>query len=270
MAESRLIEAYLTELRYSVAKLDDAAEIVEEVGDHLYTALEALTKEGVDVANAESQALGQFGSAALVSRVFNEEAKRGGAVSTTLTRRAGLAAIASVPLITLGQFGNEVTRQGFMDNNPVVHGASLVVLSAGLAAFVAGLWGIRRRHGGMGGTGRFLFWWFVASPFIAAPFLWGAPFVLAVEWLFIITLLGAAMTRARILPLPAVALFTFWPLTALLVISGMTALDRDAGPWFLTLLVPIAVGLMWLGWAMWREPALDVRSGNSGAPFAAA
>lgn len=89
MAEPRLIEAYLTELRYSVAKLDDADEIIEEVADHLYTALERLTKEGLDMANAESQALGQFGSASLVSQVFNEEAKRGGAISTSLTRRSG-------------------------------------------------------------------------------------------------------------------------------------------------------------------------------------
>lgn len=50
----------------------------------------------------------------------------------------------------------------------------------------------------------------------------------------------------------------------------MSASGLDIGAWFLTFALPIAAGLFWLGWAMWREPALDVRSGNSGTPFAAA
>ncbi|MEY2432397.1 MAG: hypothetical protein QOC92_2122 [Acidimicrobiaceae bacterium] len=264
MAESRVIEAYLTELRYSVAKLDDADDIVDEAADHLYTAVDRLTAEGIPTTAAEAQVLGRFGSAALVAKVFAEEAKRGGAVSTTLTRRSGVAAIASVVLIAGGQTGNAVTSKG------VIHGAFLGCMTAGFVAFAIGMWGIRRRHGGLGRLGRVAFWWFLAAPFIATPALYAGPLVLAVEWLLIMTLLGVGMIRARVLPIPAVVLFTMSPLFALTVVAAMVIAGLDAGPWFLSLLAPVAVGFMWLGWAMSREPALDVRSTDRRGPMATA
>lgn len=264
MAEPGLIEAYLNELRFSLAKLADRDDLVDEVADHLYTARERLVRKGVAMAEAESQALGQFGSAALVSKVYAEEEKRGGAVSTTTTRRAGLAALAAAPLVAIGQAGNELVPRGF------VHGVALVTLTAGIAAFVYALWGLRRRHGGLGRLGQVTFWWFVASPFIAAPFLWGAPFALAVQWLFISGLLGSAMLSARILPRPAVAMFTVWPVAMPFVVLAMSAAGYDIGAWFLTFFAPIAVGLMWLGWSMWNEPALDVGDRSGRLPMAPA
>lgn len=69
------------------------------------------------------------------------------------------------------------------------------------------------------------------------------------------------------LPIPAVVLFTMSPLLAIVVVSAMTAAGLDAGPWILTLLAPIGLGYVWLGWAMAREPALDVRTPG---PFATA
>jgi len=264
VAQSRVIEAYLTELRYSVAKLADADDIVDEAADHLYTAVQRLTEEGIPMADAEAQVLGRFGSAALVARVFAEEAKRGAAVSTSLTRRAGVAAMASVGLVAVGQAGNDLTSRG------VIHGAFLVFMAAGFAAFATGLWGIRRRHGGLGAVGRVAFWWFLAAPFIAAPFLYASPLVLAIEWLLIMSLLGVGMLRARVLPPPAVMLFTMSPLFALGVVTVMLLAGLDAGPWFLSLLAPVALGYGWLGWAMSREPALDVRSASSRGPLTTA
>ena len=68
MAESRVIDAYLTELRYSVDRLADADEIVDDAADHLYTALAHLTARGIAHAEAEAQVLGRFGSALVGSR----------------------------------------------------------------------------------------------------------------------------------------------------------------------------------------------------------
>lgn len=264
MAESRVIEAYLTELRYSVARLPDADDIVDEAADHLYAAVRRLADDGVPMPDAEAQVLGRFGSAALVARVFAEEAKRGSAVSTSLTRRAGAAAAASVVLLAVGQTGNHLTSRG------ALHGAFLLLMAAGFAAFAAGLWGVRRRHGGLGTIGRVAFWWFVAAPFIAAPFTYASPLVLAVEWLLIMSLLGVGMLRARVLPAPAVTMFTMSPLFALGVVAVMLLAGLDAGPWFLSLLAPVALGYAWLGWAMSREPALDVRAAPGGGPLATA
>jgi hypothetical protein len=251
VAGPSMIEGYLTELRYSLAKLAEADEIVDEAADHLHTAAAAAIAGGVAPAVAEAQVVARFGSASLVARVFAEEAKRGSAVSTSSTRRAGVAAMVSVALLVVGQAGNHLTSRG------VVHAGFLALVTAGFPALAVGLWGLRRRHGGLGAAGRVAFWWFVVSPVLAAPFLYAAPLVLAGEWLLIMSLLGISMLRAKVMPAPAVALFTMSPGLALVVILGMSAAHLDAGPWFLTLLAPVALGLAWLGWAMWHEPALD-------------
>ena len=265
MAESRVIDAYLTELRYSVDKLVDADEIVDEAADHLYTALDQLIAQGISTTEAEAQVLGRFGSATLVAKVFAEEAKRGGAVSTTLTRRAGVAAMATVPLIVIGQAGNDLTSRG------LIHGAFVAMEVAAFFTFCFAVWGIRRRHGGLGRAGRIAFWLFIAAPFVAAPFTWVAPIAWAVQMLIILTLLGVSMLNARVLPRAAVALFAFTPLVALALMPVVDKLYAPAdGPWLLSFLAPVGVAFLWIGWAMSREPALDVRTTDSNGPIALA
>ena len=131
----------------------------------------------------------------------------------------------------------------------------MLVVALGVCASRS--WGIRRRHGGLGGWGRAAFWLFVASPFIAAPFAWGAGYAFAAVQLVVLTLLGIGMIRARILPVPAVALFTLAPpcTVVAVVLSGEDAAAYAA----IAGAAASALGLMWVGWAMWREPALDVR-----------
>ena len=253
MAEPRLIDAYLAELAYSVATLPDAEDVIAESADHLRISVDRLVHGGMERSAAEAEALARYGSAALVARVFMEEATRGSAVSTSLTRRSGVAAIAAVVLLAVGQTGNHLTTDG------LVHASFLGLMTAGFLAFPLGLWGIRQRHGGLGMVGRVAFWGFVAAPFIAAPFVYFGPLVWAAEMLLITSLLGLGMTRARILPVPAVALFTLSPIFMLVVIGVSFAAGFDAGPWFLALLGVVGAGYMWIGWAMWQEPALDLR-----------
>ena len=266
MAESRVIEAYLTELRYSIDKLPDADDVVDEAADHLYTALERLTAQGVATADAEAQVLARFGSPSLVSSVFAEESKRGGAVSTTATRRAGFAAMATLPLLVIGQVGNELVPA----SRGPIHGVFLVMIALALLSFAVGLWGLRKRHGGLGRLGRVAFWWFVASPVLALPGGYGALAVLLIEWLLIMSLLGVGMIRARVLPTPAVALFTMSPLASLAAALALTAAGVDASYWLPVLAAPVVVGYVWLGWAMSREPALDVRPSEQNGPLAMA
>jgi hypothetical protein len=266
MAESRVIDAYLVELRFSLDDLPDADDILAEAADHLYSTFGGLVALGASVAEAESQALARFGSASLVASEFEEEAKRGGAVSTTLTKRTGIAAMATSPLLVMGAMGNELVPA----SRGPVHGLFLVALAAGVAAFAAGLWGLRRRHGGLGKLGRLAFWWFVASPLLALPAGYGALLALAIEWLLIMSLLGVGMLRARVLPAPAVALATVSPLLALAVTGGATLVGIDAGEFSMILLLPVGVGFTWLGWAMAHEPALDVRPSDQPGPLATA
>ena len=263
MAASSLIAAYLTELRYSVARLADADGIAAEAEDHLLASVDAAIARGVSRSEAEAQALARFGSAALVARVFHEEAKRGGAVSTRITRQAGVAAMLVPLLIVVGESGNQATDRG------ALHGTALFLLAAGFGAFAFAVWGLRRRHGGLGRWGRSAFWLFVASPFIAAPFAWGAGVAFLCVQLVVLTLLGIGMIRARILPALGVGLFTFTPAATLLAAAAISTGSRDTGPYLLPGGVLVsALGLAWLGLAMWREPALDARSGSGAGPLA--
>jgi hypothetical protein len=263
VAESRLITAYVTELRYSVARLADADDIAAEAEDHLVASVEAAVARGLSRSDAEVESLARFGSAQLVARVFTEEAKRGGAVSTRVTRQAGVAAMLVPLLLVVGEFGNQTIDRG------ALHGAALAVLGAGLAALALALWGLRRRHGGLGGWGRASFWLFVASPFIAAPFAWGAGVAFLCVQLLVLTLLGIGMIRARILPRFAVALFTFTPAATLLATAAVSAGSGDAGPYLLpTGIMVSAVGLGVVGLALWREPALDMRANSETGPLA--
>lgn len=266
MAEPGLIAAYLTELRYSVARLADADDIVVEAEDHLLASVDAAAARGVSRVEAEAQALARFGSAPLVARVFNEEAKRGGAVSTRITRQAGFAAMLVPLLVVIGQSGNLAIDRG------ALHGIAVFLLVAAFAAFAFSVWGMRKRHGGLGRWGRAAFWLFIASPFIAAPFTWSAGAAFLAVQLVVVTLLGIGMIRARILPGVGVALFTFAPAATLLTaIAIASTVEGDADPYIFSAGATVmAAGLAWVGIAMWREPALDVRSSSGTGPLATA
>ena len=260
MAGGSLIEAYLNELRYSASKLRDIDDVVAEVEDHLLTAVDSAMARGVPREEAEAHALARFGSPQLVARVFVEESNRGGAVSTTITRRAGVAAMLAPVLGIAGEIGNET-----IDRGPL-HGVAVGMLLAGFAMFFVALWGLRQRHGGLGGWGRAGFWLFVASPVISIPFMWAAGIAFAFVMTIVVFLLGVGMMRARVLPRLAVALFTVIPLPAALVVGMVTASFMNSLLGVLVGGACCAVGLMWIGWIMSHEPALDVRSQMGAGP----
>lgn len=266
MAESGLIAAYLSELRYSVARLADVDDILVEAEDHLLASVDAAVAKGASRVEAEAQALARFGSAPLVARVFNEEAKRGGAVSTRITRQAGFAAMLVPLLVVIGQSGNLAIDNG------ALHGVAVVVLGVAFACFAFAVWGMRKRHGGLGRWGRVAFWMFIASPVIAAPFTWQAGAAFLAVQLVVVTLLGIGMIRARILPVLAVAFFTLAPAATLLTaIVVSSTVKGDTDPYVFTAgAMVMALGLARVGLAMWREPALDVRSSSETGPLATA
>lgn len=257
MAESRLIRSYIDELRFSMLKLADVDDVIAEIQDHLELSVEAHVSAGVSRQDAETRALAQFGSPALVSRVFAEEAKRGGAVSTTLTRRAGLAAMIAPSLM----IGGIALAAASNSTQPGV-AIGVVACLASAAMLIYALFGLRARHGGLGTLGRVAFWLAILSLPIASLFSWEGMVVLAVLLGVVVALFGIAMLRASILPRVAVALFAFsWPLWAPIA-AIITAAGDDANKYAgIPILVTLGA-LMWIGLAMWREPALDARPTN--------
>jgi hypothetical protein len=265
MAEPGLIAAYLTELRYSTSKLADLDDLVAEVEDHLLMTVDANVARGMTEAAAEAEALARFGSAALVARLFIEEDKRGGAVSTTLTRRAGIAAMLAPPMMLVGG----ITANAGHSEQPL-SGIGVTLCTAATAAFVYGLIGLRARHGGLGMLGRIAFWLGVVAIPVALPFAYFGIVVLAVEVGLIFVLLGVGMLRAQILPRLPVALFAFTQPAWVLVWFALEATGVDTKGIDVALAAVVTFGAyMALGSAMSREPALDVRSTGTG-PLATA
>ena len=108
------------------------------------------------------------------------------------------------------------------------------------------------------------------APLVAAPALYFAAFVLAAELLLLMSLLGIGMIRAPCAPGTGHrASSTFSPLAMLLVVGGFVAGGIDAGRGS-TLLLPVAAGFSWLGWAMWNVPApiftVTIGAGTSSPP----
>jgi len=259
MADDRLIMAYLRELHYSVQGLPDADEIVEESEDHLLEAADELVQAGRTRAEAEAEAIARFGSAELVARVCRSEARRGASVPTTRTRRAGLAlALAPLALI-LGAIGNAAVRRGNL------HGLALFFEVAAFPLFVFGLWGLRTRHGGLGRIGRAAFVLAAASPVLAIPAAYGWAYLFALLVGIAVIMFVVELLRASVLPVVPLLFLAAGPVTYLVVAIGLAIAVGDAGAvgqgLFLSLSLS-GIGLVWLGWILWREPAVDAPGGR--------
>jgi hypothetical protein len=242
-ADHRLVQAYLVELRHSLAGIhtDDAEEIIAEVEDHLW---EAAARYG------ELEALARFGTPNLVAATFHSEARKGAAVPTTFTKRAGLIAALSPLFLALGAWANELTDRGF------AHGVAVLFEVMAFPAVILGILGLRARHGGLGLLGRIGFWAFAAGPVFSIWIPWAGIVITGGLWAFAFTLLGTAMLRAGVLPRPAIVLFGFSAAGSVLVAAFVTMAGRDFGDgWFVPLVLQFA-GFTWLGWAMWREEVL--------------
>lgn len=264
-APAGFIDAYATELAHSVAHIDNVEDIVDEAADHLLVLADSLEAAGRTRAEAETLAVARFGSAPLVARAHAAQAAMGSAVSTRATRRAGLVMLLSVPVAAVGIFSNTYCEAHSPGWRGSVHGSGAAVEVLGLILLLMGLWGLRKRFGGLGGWGRVALILTCAAPFIAAPFGWGAggAFAVVLSVAMLLLLIGAWVTP--VLPRTPIALMGFGVVAAAVAILTV---PWDQGP--LALYLPgslaFALGYLMLGWTMWNEPALDARSGSVPPP----
>lgn len=260
MAGDGLIAAYLRELRFSVARLPDADEIVAEAEDHLLEAVEHLQgRDRRSPAEAEAEALARFGSAELVARICVAESKRGAAVPTRRTRLAGLALFAAPIALVLGHIGNVST-----DKDNALHGPAVFVEAMALPLLLFGLWGLRNRHGGLGRAGTAAF----VLALVSVPVGFGGyPGFFAALGLLscALVLFSVTLLRARVLPVFPIIMLGLGPLvgSVLMVTAWAIQDDADAANGLLVTIGFVAVAAAWLGWAMWREPAVDRRRPGS-------
>ena len=269
MAGYDLIGAYLSELRVSLGSFTAADTVLEEAEDHLLEAVEHLELAGLSCRDAQIQALARFGSAALVSKVCITESRKGAAVSTTFTRRAGLVATTTPALLLLGLCGNEVFYQDKHGIRGTLHGLSSgFLIPLGLCAFLIGLLGLRARHRGLGRLGTAAFVTVLAAPIIATPFGWGAGLVALLVLGVAVILLGIGMLRAGVLPVAPLVLLIAGPVLMFLISFFVVEAGIENDWVAFTPLLLTLIATSWLGWYQWNEPALDHPTGNK--PFATA
>jgi hypothetical protein len=264
MARHELVDAYLSELRVSLGTFATATSVLEEAEDHLIESVEHLEARGLTRRDAEVQALARYGSAALVSKVCIVESRKGAAVSTTFTRRAGLIAATMPLLLILGLSGNQIFYHDKQGIRGTLHGMSAgLILPLALCAFLIGLFGLRARHRGLGRWGTAAIVTVVAAPFVAAPFGWGAGFVALLVLGLAVILLGIGMLRAGVLPVTPIVLLMAGPVLMMLFTAVVVTTDfNDDWVMFPPPLILTLVGTTWLGWYQWNEPALDGRGSN--------
>jgi len=73
----------------------------------------------------------------------------------------------------------------------------------------------------------------------------------------VIGLLGVGMLRAQVLPPVPVTLFSLTAPATVVTAAVLTAAGVDPAEYIPLSMFPCVLGFVWLGWAMWREPALD-------------
>lgn len=98
MAGDGLIDGYLSALHARTRGRADQRDLVDEIADHLLSAVETLERRGVPRAEAESRALTRLGDPRLVASLLTSTPSKGTVLSLFFARRlgffAGLAAVA--------------------------------------------------------------------------------------------------------------------------------------------------------------------------------
>jgi hypothetical protein len=134
------------------------------------------------------------------------------------------------------------------------------VLVLSVPALFFGLWGLRRRNGGLGRVGLAALVLAFASPVLSMAAGWGAIVAFAALMAIAICVLAVEMIRGQILPVVPVALLVVGAVGILVVTLATFVVDVAHDNWIELVAItaaPLVVGMMWLGWYLWHERAVD-------------
>jgi len=152
VARYALIDGYLDTMRSEMRWRRDLDDVVYEMEDHLYSAVEHLVTRGTEPDSAQRTTLDRFGEPKVLAAVYASTNNGGIAVPTRTTRRAGTFAFiaAGAWLAAAGAFALETT---FTDQWQTYYGVfSALILVGGVFTLLA-MVGIGKRLGGLGAVG---------------------------------------------------------------------------------------------------------------------
>jgi hypothetical protein len=118
--------------------------------------------------------------------------------------------------------------------------------------------------GGSGRIGRVAFVLAAVPPILSYAARYGAAYLLALLLSIAVIMFVVEMLRASVLPVVPLVFMAAGPVAFVVVAIGLAIANAEAGQALFLPLSLTGVGLVWLGWILWREPAVDApRRGRS-------
>ena len=193
MARYALIDGYLDTMRSEMRWRRDLDDVVYEMEDHLYSAVEHLVTRGTKPTDAQRTTLDRFGEPKVLAAVYASTNNGGLAVPTRTTRRAGTFAFiaAGAWLAAAAAFVLETT---FADQWQAYYGAfSALILVGGVFTLLA-MVGVGKRLGGLGAVGIIAL--AIAGLGVAASLIaWAVPFWMGLQGIGYLVFASAVRSR---------------------------------------------------------------------------
>ena len=193
MARYALIDGYLDTMRSEMRWRRDLDDVVYEMEDHLYSAVEHLVTRGTKPTDAQRTTLDRFGEPKVLAAVYASTNNGGIAVPTRTTRRAGTFAFIAAGswLAAAGAFALETT---FADQWQVFYGVFSALILVGGVFTLLTMAGIGKRLGGLGAVGMIAL--AVAGLGVAASLIaWAVPFWMGLQGIGYLVFATAVRSR---------------------------------------------------------------------------
>ena len=231
MAEYTLIRDYLLAIDVGVQGRADAADLRDELSDHLHSAVDRLCADGLDMVEAQRASLKNFGEPALVAQLLAAVPPKGFPMYTFFTRGASYFAFAAAALWVLAAAGFPFLQETlFPDAAETAYVTMVVVLAfAGLFAGLTLLAVNMRLAGSFDSVTALVATLMVLA--LASTLL--APWFL-LAWLgLIIAATSITLNRAKPTPLgngsPSILLGTVWPILTIIVVIAAFVISTASG-----------------------------------------
>jgi hypothetical protein len=151
VAHYTLIDGYLETMRTNIRWRRDLDDLVSEMEDHLYTAVESMVSRGIETDAAQRTTLTRFGEPDVLAAVYASTDSGGLAVPTTFTKRAGTFALLSAGFWLAGALSHLFMT--LTDEWQLGYWAlSAFILVGGVLGLLAMI-GVNKRMGGLGTVG---------------------------------------------------------------------------------------------------------------------
>lgn len=179
MARYAMIDGYLDTMRGEIRWRRDLDDVVAEMEDHLYSAVESFLARGLEPDTAQRATLDRFGEPRVLAAVYASTPTGGIAVPTQSTIRAGLFALVAAGFWIFAAASYMMMEVQSDEWQGYYAAFNAAVLVAGVLTALV-LFGIKARHGGLGMSGTIGAWLYVVGVLFSVV-AWAVPLWMGVQ-----------------------------------------------------------------------------------------